>query len=55
MLKSLFKKKTGGETLPFSAYSGDGPYTFVSYSHADSAEVYNIIHALHGRGVLMWY
>ena len=55
MLKNLFKKKTAGEMLPFNAYSGSGPYTFVSYSHADSAEVYSIIHALHGRGLLMWY
>ena len=41
--------------LPFRAYSGDEPYVFVSYAHADSDIVYPIIKELSKRGILMWY
>ena len=55
MIKRLFKKRAEREALPFSAYGGSEPYTFVSYAHLDSAIVYPILSALHERGVLMWY
>ncbi len=40
---------------PFAAYSGDAPYVFVCYSHADTEVVYADIAALHGAGLNIWY
>ena len=51
----FFKKKNKTIALPFNSYSGNEPYVFVSYAHADSAIVYPIIKELHNRGILMWY
>ncbi len=40
---------------PFPAYSGDEPYVFVSYTHADAARVYPEIQWLHDQGFNVWY
>lgn len=40
---------------PFVAYSGDSPYIFVSYSHQDSAVVYEELTWLHDLGFNVWY
>lgn len=40
---------------PFSAYDGDRPYLFVSYSHRDGATVYADIARLHDQGYRVWY
>lgn len=40
---------------PFSAYMGDSPYIFVSYTHKDKAEVYPIIQELNEKGFHIWY
>lgn len=39
----------------FPAYSGDGPYVFISYSHKDSHVVYPIIERLAELGYNIWY
>jgi hypothetical protein len=41
--------------LPFEAYVGDEPYVFVSYAHKDGRLVFPEIHALHERGLRIWY
>jgi len=55
MFKNIFGKKKSNAEIPFQAYTGDQPYSFVSYAHADSEIVFPIIKELHSRGVLMWY
>jgi TolB-like protein len=40
---------------PFSAYSGDAPYIFVSYAHDDAALVYPEISRLRDEGFNIWY
>jgi TolB-like protein len=40
---------------PFTAYSGEDPYIFVSYSHADAALVYPELKWLHDQGFNIWY
>jgi len=40
---------------PFKAYTGEEPFIFVSYSHADSPTVYPLIERLHNAGFRMWY
>ena len=40
---------------PFEAYSGEGPYAFVSYAHADKVTVYKHMSWLRKNGVHMWY
>ena len=40
---------------PFSAYSGDDPYVFVSYAHKDSSFVYPEITYLKDQGFNIWY
>ena len=40
---------------PFSAYKGDDPYIFVSYSHDDAALVYPEITRLKEHGFNLWY
>ncbi|MBD3353006.1 MAG: TIR domain-containing protein, partial [Candidatus Lokiarchaeota archaeon] len=42
-------------TPPFSAYNGDEPYIFVSYTHKDKANVYPIINYVHNKGYKIWY
>lgn len=37
------------------AYSGDGPYAFVSYSHDDRNLVHSIIYMLQDRGYRIWF
>lgn len=37
------------------AYSGSEPYIFISYAHADSAEVVPIIKELNNNGFRVWY
>ena len=51
----MFKKKKPLLVLPFRAYSGNEPFVFVSYSHADSHIVYPIIKELYDSGILLWY
>ncbi len=43
------------EKRPFPAYTGDDPYVFVSYSHADAAAVFRLLVALRDQGVNIWY
>jgi hypothetical protein len=40
---------------PFSAYEGEKPYIFVSYTHRDKAEVYPLINKLNQEGFNIWY
>jgi TolB-like protein len=40
---------------PFSAYTGDEPYIFVSYSHQDSDVVFPRIQWLRDQGFNIWY
>ncbi len=40
---------------PFECYSGDGPYAFISYAHADKVNVYRTIREFHDRGINVWY
>ena len=40
---------------PFEAYRGDGPFTFVCYSHEDTAKVFPEIQRLHEGGVNVYY
>lgn len=40
---------------PFSAYSGDKPYIFVSYAHMDSKFVFPEIKRFHQEGYPIWY
>ncbi len=47
--------KALGITPPFEAYSGEGPYTFISYAHADKVIVFNAMRQLYERGANMWY
>src|SRR6056300_1100573 len=44
-----------GISAPFDAYSGEGPYSFVSYAHADKVAVFNAMRKLHQRGANIWY
>ena len=44
-----------GLSAPFDAYSGEGPYSFVSYAHADKVVVFNAMRKLHQRGANIWY
>jgi len=41
--------------IPFSAYKGNEPYIFISYSHKDTALVFPIISELHRTGYNLWY
>ena len=40
---------------PFESYSGEGPYVFVSYAHADKISVYQSMREFRDAGVNMWY
>jgi Tol biopolymer transport system component len=40
---------------PFSAYRGDGPYTFVCYAHEDADVVYPELAWLRDQGINIWY
>ncbi len=40
---------------PFEAYSGDDPYIFVSYAHADGAMVFPELTYLHDQGYRIWF
>jgi formylglycine-generating enzyme required for sulfatase activity len=40
---------------PFEAYSGDGPYIFISYAHADKIAVFPAMRELHQKGANIWY
>ena len=42
-------------TVPFAAYSGDGPFVFVSYDHGNAAGVYAEIELLSAVGFNVWY
>lgn len=41
--------------IPFESYSGNKPFTFVSYAHADKVLVYNAMRAFHEAGLNIWY
>jgi formylglycine-generating enzyme required for sulfatase activity len=47
--------KTLGISPPFEAYSGDGPYSFISYAHADKVLVFDSMRKLHENGANIWY
>ncbi len=40
---------------PFESYSGDGPYSFISYAHADKVKVYKTIREFKTKGINVWY
>ena len=40
---------------PFEAYTGDQPYIFISYAHADGEVVFREIQRLHESGYRIWY
>ena len=44
-----------GVPPPFDAYSGEGPYTFVSYAHADKVMVFEAMRKLNQKGANIWY
>ena len=37
------------------AYSGNDPFAFISYSHADKAKVESILRMIHRHGRRFWY
>ena len=39
----------------FTPYEGEKPYIFVSYAHADSKDVMEVITDMHDRGYRVWY
>ena len=39
----------------FRPYEGDHPYIFVSYAHANSPQVMEVITHMHSRGYRIWY
>ena len=39
----------------FEAYTGNEPYLFISYSHRDTAKVYETLDLLHDRKYRIWY
>ncbi len=39
----------------FAPYEGKEPYIFVSYAHADSQQVMDVICDMHSRGYRIWY
>lgn len=39
----------------FKPYEGDKPYIFISYAHADSPAVMEVVTRLHDRGYRIWY
>lgn len=39
----------------FCPYEGDQPYIFVSYAHANSPQVMEVITHMHSRGYRIWY
>lgn len=39
----------------FQPYEGDKPYIFISYAHANSPQVMDVIGRMHGRGYRIWY
>lgn len=39
----------------FKPYEGDKPYIFISYAHADSPAVMEVVGKLHDRGYRIWY
>jgi len=41
--------------MPFKAYTGDNPFVFASYAHADKLEVYPIIDYLNKMDIKIWY
>jgi formylglycine-generating enzyme required for sulfatase activity len=47
--------KAQGISPPFEAYSGEGPYSFISYAHADKVLVFNSMRKLHESGANIWY
>jgi len=48
--RGVSKKKNFHDIpTPFPAHTGDDPYLFVSYSHEEKAEVYDIIGKLHDK------
>ena len=45
----------GNIQTPFSAYSGENPYIFVSYAHVNNDIVFPLIKQLHDKGYRIWY
>ena len=41
--------------IPFAAYSGQGPFIFVSYAHDDAASVYSELRWIKAQGFNVWY
>jgi hypothetical protein len=41
--------------MPFKAYSGNKPFVFASYAHADKLDVYPIIDYLNKMNIKIWY
>lgn len=39
----------------FEAYTGDEPYLFISYSHRDTEQVYQVLDILYDNKYRMWY
>jgi hypothetical protein len=56
-LKSNLKQLSTDISIepPFSAYMGDSPDVFISYTHKDKAKVYPILQKLHQKGFKIWY
>ncbi len=54
-LRSRRKIAAGTSYPPCEAYSGDRPYIFVSYAHADGELVFSEIRRLHEAGYRVWY
>ena len=42
------------KVLP-APYIGEEPFAFISYSHKDSEEVYDVLRKMHNRGVRFWF
>jgi len=55
MAHDVTKEEAHSLLPPFTAYHGDEPYIFVSYSHQDKAIVYPELMRLHEAGYRIWY
>ena len=41
--------------IPFESYSGNNPFAFISYAHADKVVVYNAMRHFHGAKLNLWF
>lgn len=60
MTKNVFspgrtRESVEAQSRPFHAYSGSGPYIFISYAHRSADRLYPVINDLYLKGYNVWY